>query len=137
MCIDNNPFPTNTLPTMSTLMNLQEIKSFVNTPTLAFARIAVDKDTEGAVKFLDADGKPVKDKDKKDVYVLPDYNRAWNNDDRIAIYTYDSTLEELIANPTERKFLVQTLEAGDTDNGSYERYRIVIPRPNALSTNTI
>jgi hypothetical protein len=137
MCIDNNPFPTNTLPTMSTLMNLQEIKSFVNTPTLAFARIQVEKSTEGAVKFLDASGKPVKDKDKQDIYVLPDYNRAWNNDDRIAVYAYDSTMEELIANPSERKFLVQTLEAGDTDNGSYHRYRIVIPRPNALSTNTI
>ena len=122
---------------MSTLMNLQEIKSFVNTPTLAFARIAVDKDTEGAVKFLDAEGKPVKGKDKKEIYVLPDYNRAWNNDDRIAIYVYDSTLAELIENPSERKFLVQTLEAGDTDNGSYERYRIVMPKPNVLGTSTI
>lgn len=122
---------------MSTLMNLQEIKSFVNTPTLAFTRIAVDKDTEGAVKFLDAEGKPVKGKDKKEIYVLPDYNRAWNNDDRTAIYAYDGTLTELIENPSERKFLVQTLEAGESDNGSYQRYRIVMPKPNVLGTNTI
>lgn len=122
---------------MSTLMNLQEIKSFVNTATLAFARIMVDKDTEGAIKFLDAEGKEVKGENKKPIYVLPDYNRAWNNVDRIAIYAYDSTLAELIANPTERKFLVQTLEEGETENGSYARYRIVIPKPNVLATSTI
>lgn len=137
MYVVNNPFPTNTLPTMSTLMNLQEIKSFVNTPTLAFARIKVEADTEGAVKFLNAEGKEVKGEDKKPIYVLPDYNRAWNNDDRVAIYAYDSTLEQLIANPSERKYLVQTLDAGESDKGSYERYRIVIPNPNALATSTI
>lgn len=123
---------------MSTLMNLQEIKNATNFSTFNFERMRVDKGHDKATPFINPEtNKQFKDKEGQAIFIFAEYNRAWNNDDRVAVYVFDETLEELANNPEERKFLLQELEEGSTELGTYARFRIVMPNPSIFKTRSI